>query len=101
MIQMIPLKCPSCGAKMEVSEGREEYFCSYCGEKILIHDTTRKTVKKIYRDETKIAENENETLVRLEEIRAKEADDKRTMIFTIILIIIMFLFPLIITIFYG
>lgn len=95
MIQMIPLKCPSCGAKMEVSEGKEEYFCSYCGEKILIHDTTRKTVKKIYRDETKIAESENETLVRLEEIRAKAADDKRTMIFVIIIVIITFLFPLI------
>lgn len=100
MIQMIPLKCPSCGAKMEVSEGKEKYFCSYCGEKILIHDTTKKTVKKIYRDETKIAESENETLVRLEEIRAKAADDKRTMIFAIIIFIIGLLFPLIITISY-
>lgn len=96
MIQMIPLKCPSCGAKMEVSEGKEEYFCSYCGEKILIHDTTRKTVKKIYRDETKIAESENETLVELEKLKK----DKTETIVWAIVMIVLFCLLLLPTMFY-
>lgn len=34
--RLINLKCPSCGAELEVAEGRDICFCTYCGAKILI-----------------------------------------------------------------
>lgn len=33
---MIVLKCPTCGANMEVEDNREFAFCSYCGTKVYI-----------------------------------------------------------------
>lgn len=37
---MIVLKCPACGANMEVEDNREFAFCTYCGTKISIHSDT-------------------------------------------------------------
>ena len=32
---MLPVKCPSCGANVEIDENREFGFCNYCGTKII------------------------------------------------------------------
>ena len=37
-IKMVPVKCPNCGAQMQIEEGRKEAFCTYCGSKFLIDD---------------------------------------------------------------
>ncbi len=39
MVQMIPLKCPKCGADLDVKEGTKTCYCSYCGTKIIVDDT--------------------------------------------------------------
>lgn len=39
MVQMIPLKCPKCGADLEIKEGTKICYCSYCGTKIVVDDT--------------------------------------------------------------
>lgn len=31
---LLSLKCPSCGANLNVKEGRDDYFCQYCGAKL-------------------------------------------------------------------
>ncbi len=105
MIQMIPLKCPNCDAKMDVEEGKNFYFCNYCGYKILIHDDTKKTVTKIIRDEARIKESDNKARVELEQAKAvfkklenEEKENKNEMIIFIVLGIILLLFPFIATI---
>ena len=37
--QSISLKCPSCGAELEVDERRDICFCTYCGAKIMIEQS--------------------------------------------------------------
>jgi len=37
MIEFIKLKCPSCGADLNVDNGLDTFFCQYCGAKILLH----------------------------------------------------------------
>lgn len=37
--RLINLKCPSCGAELEIAEGRDICFCTYCGAKILIEQS--------------------------------------------------------------
>lgn len=58
-MKTINLRCPSCGAQLDISKDRKECFCSYCGEKILIDDEINRSeisIKKetIIRDETEI-----------------------------------------------
>ena len=92
MIQMIPLKCTNCNAKMEVSEGREFYFCNYCGTKMLIHDTNSRTIKKtvrreyhddarVFRAETERQKMEYDYAEKMKEqdykYRSEQANDKR------------------------
>lgn len=31
---LIALTCPNCGSKLDVEEGKDFYFCSYCGAKV-------------------------------------------------------------------
>ena len=37
-IKMISVKCPDCGASLDVEEGRRQCFCSYCGAKVMINN---------------------------------------------------------------
>lgn len=43
-MQLIELKCPDCGASLEVEDNRKNCFCTYCGAKIMLHDENEKTV---------------------------------------------------------
>lgn len=77
MIKMIALKCPECGAKLQIEEGHKECFCQYCGHKILLDDGNKKvnvnvinTYHKI--DDTIIKEAEVDKLVRLKELEVEE-----------------------------
>lgn len=36
----ITIKCPECGAMLNIEEGRRQCFCSYCGTKIMIPDSS-------------------------------------------------------------
>lgn len=46
MVKMISLVCPNCGAKLDVKNGTQTCFCTYCGTKILISDDNNKTYTK-------------------------------------------------------
>jgi predicted RNA-binding Zn-ribbon protein involved in translation (DUF1610 family) len=34
--KVIPLKCPSCGAKLEISADMDQFACGYCGTELFI-----------------------------------------------------------------
>ena len=52
------LKCPNCGANLQVEEGRKKLFCSYCGAPIEITNENEYVIHHI--DEAKIRQNEEE-----------------------------------------
>lgn len=60
-MKVISLTCPGCGANLSTEDGRKQYFCQYCGMKIMLDDEsiTYRTV-----DEARIKEAE----VRMHEI---------------------------------
>lgn len=72
MIKMIALKCPECGAKIQIEEGHKECFCQYCGHKIFLDDGSVETTY-IYRkvDEAKLKELE------LEKYKFQITEDKK------------------------
>jgi hypothetical protein len=68
-MKVIPLKCPECGATIQVEEGRQKCFCTYCGTQlyfddgnktITYHEIKEHTERTI--DEARIKEAENERL---------------------------------------
>lgn len=75
MVKMIALKCPECGAKLQIEDGRKECFCQYCGHKILLDDgsvETTYTYRKV--DEARIKEAEVDKLIRLKELEIKQKE---------------------------
>ena len=69
-MKLISLRCPECGANLNIKDGREECFCEYCGTKIKINDDTVHTYKTV--DEAKIREVEAEKEIRLKELEQAE-----------------------------
>lgn len=65
MKKLISLQCTKCGAQLNISEEREIVFCEYCGNKMLIDDTSKITFHHI--DEAKIRKVEA-----LKELQLKE-----------------------------
>lgn len=61
-INLISLKCPECGATLQVEENRKECFCSYCGNRVIVQNDNEKTVNinKHIVDEAEIKRVENE-----------------------------------------
>ena len=72
MIKTVSLKCPECGANLEIDDGRKQCFCQYCGNKIIIDDGSR-TYTHIYVDKTREKELElEEKKLAIEEEKEKE-----------------------------
>ena len=36
---LVSLKCPECGAELDIDDSREYAFCSYCGSKVMREKT--------------------------------------------------------------
>ena len=87
------VKCPACGANLQVEEGRDRLFCSYCGTQIIVTNENEHIHRHI--DETKIRkaqiykEVELKRLEFLEKKRVAAARTKRIkIVFSIVLGII-------------
>lgn len=61
-INLISLKCPECGATLQVEEDCKECFCSYFGNRVIVQNDNEKTVNinKHIVDEAEIKRVENE-----------------------------------------
>lgn len=69
-IEFISIKCPECFAPLEIEEGRQQIFCSYCGTKVLIQNDNEYIYRHI--DEAKIKKVENDSAIRLKELEMEE-----------------------------
>lgn len=52
VMKLISIKCPDCGATLDISQNRKECFCSFCGNKIILDDGST-TVTHIFVDKTR------------------------------------------------
>ena len=41
-MKLIKMKCPSCGADLELDGEKPQAFCTYCGQKIMIDDEVQR-----------------------------------------------------------
>lgn len=69
-IQFVSVKCPECGAALNIEEGREQIFCSYCGTKIMVHNDNEHIYRHI--DEARIKQAETDRIVRMKQMEIAE-----------------------------
>lgn len=69
-ISIRSVKCPECNANLEVEEGREKLFCSYCGTQVIITNENEQIYR--YIDEAGIAQAETQKTVRMRELDIEE-----------------------------
>ena len=74
-VQLIAVKCPACGADINVESTREVSFCTYCGTKILMNNENEHIYRNI--DEARIMEVEAEKMFRLREFEIEEKENSR------------------------
>lgn len=79
MVKLISVKCPECGATLNIEEDREQAFCSYCGTKVLLHNDNEHIYRHI--DEAGIKQAETDRIVRMKQLEfmeKKRADAEKT-----------------------
>ena len=65
------IQCPACGADLDIPEGRDTFFCQYCGASVHVDDEVqRKEVIHRTIDEAEIVKSNNEI-----EIKRLEMED--------------------------
>ena len=81
-VKFTAVKCPECGANLEVEEGRTQMFCSYCGTKIIMTNENEHIYRHI--DEAGMKQAETDRLVQIKKMeiierkRASAEKAKRT-----------------------
>lgn len=88
MVKMIPLVCHNCGAKLDIKDGTQTCFCTYCGTKILVNNSNIKTINKNINQNINI----RKTVIDETETKKAESEAKSEKYSTILL---MFIFALI------
>lgn len=89
-VRLISVKCPECGATLNVEENREQAFCSYCGTKVLLHNENEHIFRHI--DEAGVKQAETDLIVRMKQMEfaeKKRADAEKTKKLKIIISLIM------------
>ena len=70
-VKLVSLKCPECGATLQIEEGFYEHiFCSYCGTKIMIQNDNEHIYRHI--DEAELKQAETERLIKLKKLEYLE-----------------------------
>ena len=64
------LKCPGCGAEVQVEENKEFALCSYCGTKVMLKNENETVYRHI--DDADLKRAETEEMLRLKEIELEE-----------------------------
>ena len=68
-MEMISLKCPSCGGAVDIEEGHDSCLCPYCGTRLYLDDGT---IRINIRDEAKLKEAEANEAIRLKELELEQ-----------------------------
>lgn len=89
-MKYVNIQCQTCGAKLDIEEGRDFCFCSYCGNKVLLDNGKREETYRII-NEAKIKEWEYKS-AKEENKRIQEEERKKSVFKTkIVLLVIWFI----------
>lgn len=98
-MNFVQMKCPNCGANLDVETGIDSFFCKYCGTKIIVEgqSKTAYTAKTVNNIANRLLDQRQERLARQAEERRKEAEHARKMapyilIGSVVLMIALFVF---------
>jgi len=69
-VKLIAVKCPECGATLNIEEDRTQAFCTYCGTKVLVHNENEHIYRNI--DEARIARAKTERIVKEKQMEFAE-----------------------------
>lgn len=69
-ISFVSVKCPECNANLSIEEGRDSFFCTYCGAKVIINNENEHIIRNI--DEARIKEAETDRMVKLRELELEK-----------------------------
>ena len=76
-IKMISVRCPDCGAALDVEEGRTQLFCSYCGAKVIIQNDNEFIYRTVDDAGVKQAETQRMVMLKQLEMEEKAKQDKK------------------------
>ncbi len=85
-ISVKSIRCPECGANLEVESNRDSLFCSYCGTKIIVTNENEYIYRHI--DEAGIRKAETDRIVRMRELDIAEGDNLTHKILTIVWLVV-------------
>lgn len=68
-VKLLAVKCPECGAYLDVEENRRQLYCSFCGAKVIISNDNEYIYRKV--DEARIVEAEVKERIRLKELEVE------------------------------
>lgn len=71
-IKVTSVKCPQCGASVNIEDGNEEAYCSYCGSKVFINNENEYVHHNI--DEAAVKQAETDRIVRLKQMEIAEKE---------------------------
>jgi DNA-directed RNA polymerase subunit RPC12/RpoP len=78
-MKLLSMKCPECGAILDIPDDRKTFFCTYCGNKILLDDGSH-TVTHIHIDQTREKELLYEEKRRAHEQKKANTEERGKMI---------------------
>lgn len=74
-MNLVHLRCPDCGADLEVDNSREFCFCQYCGTKIILEESdasVRRTKARLKTIDKFLDQREAQQIRKLEDRRIRE-----------------------------
>lgn len=89
-VKFISVKCPDCGASLDIEEGRTQFFCTYCGAKVLVNNENEFVYRHI--DEAGIKQAETDRIIKLKQMEIaekKRASAEKTKVLKIIISLIL------------
>lgn len=78
-VNIISVKCPECGASLDIEADRNQAFCTYCGAKVIINNENEYVYRHI--DEAGIKQAETDRIVKLKQMEIaekKRASEEKT-----------------------
>lgn len=73
-MKIVSVKCPECGASLQIEDDRKQAFCSYCGAKVLLENENEYTYHHI--DEAEVKQAETERMIRMRQLEVIEKQQK-------------------------
>lgn len=69
-LKITSVKCPECGAVLQIEEGRKQIFCSYCGANVIMTNENEYVYR--YVDEAEVKHAETEHIIQMKKLELLE-----------------------------